>query len=121
MQPELAVDEVELGRRDQPAMRDAHTVERAVKIGFPEIEKAGELGKARREIVVLPDIALQQHLMIRKAVDDLRRSEREAFELSSESRVGHGPPACLLFLPRLKCYTRTRFGSRVIPETNQRS
>ena len=87
MQPEHAVDEVELGRRDQPAMRHPHAIERAVKIGLPEIEKVDELGKARREIVVLPDIALQQRLMIRKAVDDFRRGQSEAFELTTESRV----------------------------------
>jgi hypothetical protein len=40
--------------------------------------------------------------MIRQAVDDLRRGQSEAFKLTKESCVGHGPPACLLFLPRLK-------------------
>jgi hypothetical protein len=48
VQPELALNEVELLRRDQSAMRDANAVERAVKIDRPEIEKIGELGEARR-------------------------------------------------------------------------
>ena len=60
VQPELARDEAELGRRDQAPMHHANAIERAVEIGRPEIEEVGELGKARREVVVLPDIALQQ-------------------------------------------------------------
>src|SRR5512132_2581915 len=101
MQPELAADEVErlvISARDAPPARG-----RAGRRDWPpRIEKVDELGKARCEIVILPDIALQQHLMIRKAVDDFGRGQSQAFELTEESRVGHGPPACLLFLPRLK-------------------
>jgi hypothetical protein len=51
MQAKLALDEAELGRRDEPAVRHADAVERAVEIGVPEIEEVGELWKARREIV----------------------------------------------------------------------
>ena len=60
MQPELAFDKAELGGRDQSPVRHANAVERAVEIGVPEAEEVGELGKARGEIVILPDIALQE-------------------------------------------------------------
>src|SRR5262245_56322256 len=99
MQPELAADEAELRGRDQPAMRHSHAIERAVEIGLPKIEELDELGKARREIVILPDVALQQHLMIRKAVDDLRRGQRKSLDLAKESRVDHRNPARVVFAP----------------------
>ena len=99
MQPELAVDEIELGRRDQAAMRDPHAIERAVEIGRPEIEEVDELGKARRKIVVLPDIALQQPLMVWKAVEDLGGRQRKALDLAKEGRVGMAIPARLVLAP----------------------
>src|SRR6476659_2005259 len=99
MQAELAVDEVEFRWRDQPAMRHAHAIERAVEVCLPELEEVGELGKARRHIIVLPDIALEQRLMIRKAVDNLSRGQRKSLDLAKESRVDHGTPLVTL-LPR---------------------
>jgi len=39
MQPELALQEAEFLRRDQPPVRDAHAVERAVEIGRPGTRK----------------------------------------------------------------------------------
>ena len=91
------MDEVELGRRDQPAMSDAHAIERAVEIGLPEPEEVGKLGKERRHIVVLPDIAPQQHLMVRQAVDNFSCGQRESFDLAKESRVDHENPCPYCF------------------------
>src|SRR5687767_3262623 len=94
MQAKLAFDEGELGRRDQPPMRDPDTIERAVEIGGPEVQKIRKLGKARREIVILPDIALEEARMVRDAIEDLGRGEGEALDLALEGMVGHGGPAC---------------------------
>jgi hypothetical protein len=85
MQAELAFDKAELGRSDQPAMGDADAVERALQISRPEIEKVSELGEARREIVILPDIALQKLRMVGKAIEDLGGGQREAFDLAEGS------------------------------------
>src|SRR5262245_57815179 len=68
MQPEFAFDKAEVGGRNQPTVRHANAVERAVEIGVPEAEEIGELGEARGEIVVLPDIALQKPRIIRQTV-----------------------------------------------------
>ena len=79
MQAKLARDEAEFRRRDQAPMRDPHSVKRPVEIGAPEAEKIRELRKARDKVVVLPKIALQQFGVVRQAVKDFRRGEREAF------------------------------------------
>ena len=89
MQPELALDEAELCRRDQPPVRHANAEERAVEIGVPEIEEVEELGEARGEVVVLPDIALQQLRVVRQPVEDFRRGQLEPLDLAKEGRV-HG-------------------------------
>ena len=91
MQAEFAGHEAELGRLDQPPMRDQHAVERAVEIAIPEIEEVDELREARRDIVILPDIALKQLGVIWQAVEDLRRGQREPLDLPEEVGVGHGP------------------------------
>ena len=59
VQPEFALNEAELLRGDQPSMGDANPIERPIKIGGPEIQEIDEFRKVRREVVVLPDIALQ--------------------------------------------------------------
>src|SRR6185437_13925016 len=45
MQPELAVDRLELGRLDQLAMRDLHRVQRTFELVLPERQEAHQLGK----------------------------------------------------------------------------
>jgi hypothetical protein len=66
---------------------NANAIKRAVEIGGPEIEKIGELRKARRQIVILPDIALQQSRVIGEAVKDFRRGERKALDLAKQGGV----------------------------------
>ena len=66
MQPELAVDRTDLGRLDQPGMRHGDRVQRALQGLQPEIEEFVERWKYRTEIVILPDIALQQPGVIRR-------------------------------------------------------
>ncbi len=68
-------------------MSDAHPIERSIKIGSPEIQEIDELREVRREVVVLPDVALQQSRIVRQAVYDLRRGEGEPFDLN---RAGSG-------------------------------
>ena len=59
VQPELTLNEAELLWGDQPPMGDTNPIERPIKIGGPEIQEIDEFRKVRREVVVLPDIALQ--------------------------------------------------------------
>src|SRR5712691_12489915 len=73
VQPEFAVDRADLGRPDQPRMRDRDGVQRALEGLEPERQKAVERWKFRAEVVVLPNVGLQQGRMVRKPIEDLRR------------------------------------------------
>jgi hypothetical protein len=64
VQPEFAVHRFELGGLDQLAMRDAHRMQRALELLLPEGQEAVQFGKFGEQIVVLPDIRLQQPAMI---------------------------------------------------------
>ena len=55
-------------RRDQLTVGDSHPIEWAIQIGGPKIQEIDELRKVRREVVVLPNIALQKSRIIRQAV-----------------------------------------------------
>ena len=68
-------------------MSDAHPIERSIKIGSPEIQEIDELREVRREVVVLPDVALQQSRIVRQAVYDLRSGEGEPFDLANATRA----------------------------------
>jgi len=79
-------------------MRDEHAVKRAVEMRAPEIQKVGELGEARRKIVILPEIALQKLRMVRQSVENFRRRERVPLQPVLERRVCHGSPHANLLI-----------------------
>src|SRR5712691_7224437 len=84
VQPELAVHRSDFGGPDQARMGDRHRKERSLELLEPERQKAVERRKSRAEIVVLPDVGLQQGGMIGKPVEDLRRRQTVAIELASK-------------------------------------
>src|SRR6266581_507279 len=65
MQPEFPVQRPELRRLDQLAVRDTNGVQRSLKLLPPEGEEAMQFGKFGEQIIVLPDVGLQQPAMIR--------------------------------------------------------
>src|SRR5215469_9237248 len=81
MQPKLAVDRSDLGRPDQPRMRDGDRVQRPFKGLQPEIEELVERRKGRAEIVILPDIGLQEPGMIRPPIENIRCRQPIALKL----------------------------------------
>src|SRR4051812_42119895 len=81
MQPEHAVDGAQFGRLDQLGMRHSNREQRTFQPGFPEGEKILQRREIREQVVVLPDIGLQQPVAIRAAVDDFRRGQAVAQDL----------------------------------------
>src|SRR5215831_3673145 len=107
MQTEFAVDRADFGRPDQASMGDRDRMQRSLERLQPEGQKAVEHWKSRAEVVVLPDIGLQQGRMIGKPIEDLRRGQTIAFELAAEV------PGCQFFGGPLRCHDVLRFGHRV--------
>src|ERR1035437_9004292 len=60
MQPEHAVDGAEFGGLDQLGMGHRHGEQRSLQRSFPEAEKILQRRKFREQIVILPDVSLQQ-------------------------------------------------------------
>src|SRR6185312_981936 len=75
MQPEYAVDGAKLGWLNQPGMRHDHRVEGAIEFFLPKGEEILECREFRKQIVILPDIGLQQRGMIRHPIEDLCRGQ----------------------------------------------
>ncbi len=71
-------------------MRNRHPEQLAIEFGGPEVEEVFEFREARREIVFLPDVALQQSRIIRQVVEDLCRGEAEALQLGAKIGVAGG-------------------------------
>ena len=86
---EFGVQQSEFGRPDQLGVRNDYLEELAVELCGPEIQELFELWKARCQIVILPDVALQKNRMIGQAVNDLGRRQAEARELGFEVLVGN--------------------------------
>jgi len=67
-------------------MRDGDGMHRPFELAAPEVEEILEDGKARRDVVLLPDKGLQHAAMIRHAVQDRRGRQPVAFQLPDEIR-----------------------------------
>ena len=75
VEAEFAVDCFELGRLDEFVVRHLHRVQGAFKLGLPENQKSLQLGEVGEEVIVLPDVTLEQPVMVRPAVEDMRGSK----------------------------------------------
>src|ERR1700722_8541166 len=84
MQAKLAVDGANFRWLDQPRMGHCHRMQRALELFQPEIEEFVQRRKVRAEIVVLPDVGLQEPGMVRPPVEDIGSGQAVALELPAE-------------------------------------
>src|ERR1700761_4548728 len=75
MQPEHTVHGAQLGGLDQLGMRDADRIKRSLELLLPERQEILQRREAWKQIVILPDIGLQQRWMIRNPIKDFRRRQ----------------------------------------------
>src|SRR5579863_3468607 len=79
-------------------MADPDRMQGTVQLLAPERQKFHQGRKLRRKIIVLPDIGLEQQRMIRKPIENFRRRQAKAFELTHEiarSTLGRHSPTSL--------------------------
>jgi hypothetical protein len=68
MQGEIRIYKFQLGGPDQLRVRHRHSIELALEIAVPKIKETFQLRKAGVQIIILPDITLEQAGMIWQAV-----------------------------------------------------
>src|SRR5262245_21402564 len=96
MQPVVGGQKAKLRRRDQLAVRDRDPKKLAFEVARPELEKILQAGEARVDVVLLPDIALQQRGVLGKAMKNLGGRQAVARQLRAEVAIGcscHGQSA----------------------------
>ena len=71
IKPELTIYNLNFGRFYELLAYHPHMMDRAVQVASPKVQESMQLGKLRRDIVFLPDIALQKVPVIGHSVDDL--------------------------------------------------
>jgi len=64
MQPEFGVERAQFCRCDQLPMSDSDLEQFSIEVLLPKIQEFVELGEAREEVVLLPEIALQHGWII---------------------------------------------------------
>ena len=70
-------------------MGDGDGMKQAVQLPRPEIEKLLQLGEMRVQVVLLPDVGLQDSGMIGHSVQDVGGRQTEPFELPTEVWAHH--------------------------------
>ena len=73
MEPENAIHCFDLDRFDEVGMRNSDRMQDTFERFLPKLQKALQLREIWVEVVVLPDITLQQPGMVRAPVQDVRR------------------------------------------------
>jgi len=84
MKPKFGVEGLDFSRLDEPRVADAHTMEGAVELLPPKGQKLHQRRKFWCNIVVLPDIGLQETRVIRQPIKNFRRSQTVACQLLEE-------------------------------------
>jgi hypothetical protein len=84
MQSEFAADRLELRRLDQLAVSHLHRMQWPFKLFLPEREKTLQLGKLGEQVVILPDVGLQQPAMIGTPVQDVGGRQAITTDLFTE-------------------------------------
>src|SRR5689334_9640015 len=84
VQSEFAADRLELRRLDQLAVSHLHGMQWPLKLFLPEREKTLQLRKLGEQIVILPDVGLQQPAMIGTPVQDVGGRQAITTDLFTE-------------------------------------
>jgi hypothetical protein len=96
MKPENATHCFDLDRFDEAGMRNSDRMQDTFEGFLPKPQKAQQLGEIWVEVVVLPEVALEQPGMVRAPVQDIRRKScvvtRISRSLGSKfsSQLGYG-------------------------------
>ena len=91
MQPEHAVDRLDLRRLDQLGMRDGHRDQRPFQLVLPERQEILQRRKFREQVVVLPDVGLQQpEVRLPQATLELLLAALAATQATPEQAVAKG-------------------------------
>ena len=72
MQSENAIHRFDLGRFDEAGMRDRHRIQGTFERFLPELQKTPQFREIWAEVIVLPDVGLQQPRMVRAPIQDVR-------------------------------------------------
>src|SRR5208283_3116345 len=86
MKAEFRAQRLDLGRLDELRMADHNAIQRPFKLFLPERQEFDQNRKIRRDIIVLPDIGLQQAGMIWQMIKNLRRCKPISGELLDKIR-----------------------------------
>src|SRR4051812_14920338 len=82
IEPELAVDGAQLCWPKQGLVGHPHAKEWPVQVGTPERQELVELGKARGQVILLPDELLQERAVVGHAVENAGRGQAIALQLT---------------------------------------
>ena len=92
VQAEHPVDGPDLRRPQQPGVRHRHGVQRPLQVLAPKREEFLQHRKLRPDVVLLPNIGLQQPRVIRPAVEDPGGGEPIALKLAAKILRDHRCP-----------------------------
>src|SRR5271155_2937259 len=79
IQPELRSDRLKFRRLDQPRVGHGDRMQQTIEFARPEIQELHQFRKMGMQVVLLPDVVLQDPGMVRHMVEDVGGGEAVAF------------------------------------------
>src|SRR6516162_6633364 len=89
MQPEDTVDGAQFRRLDQSRVGNHHGMQRPLELALPKNQEFLQAREVRAQIVVLPNIRLEQPAMVWTAVVDVGRGQTVALDLTHKVLRDH--------------------------------
>src|SRR5438067_8609290 len=86
IQQKLTVECPDLGRLDELCMTDHHAMQRPIELLLPESQEFDQNRELRCNVVVLPDVGLQQARIVGQMIKNARGGEAIAGKLLNEIR-----------------------------------
>src|SRR3954453_11652927 len=84
MQTKFEADRADLRRPDELLVGNLHRIERPIELVAPEGEELHQGRKIGSDVVILPDVSLEEPRMVRQAVEDFRRRQTISRQLADE-------------------------------------
>src|SRR5208282_5009398 len=86
---ELLIDHAQFRGPDEPRVGDGHGMQKTLEVADPKIQELPELGKVRMQVMLLPNVILQNPGMVGQAVEDVGGREAVPFKLAAEVDADH--------------------------------
>jgi hypothetical protein len=86
---ELLIDHAQFRGPNKPRVGDGYRMQKALEIADPKIQELPEVGKVRMQVMLLPNVILENPRVIRQVIEDAGGRQAVSFKLATKVDADH--------------------------------